>query len=565
MVRSAFALLCSFLCIGAVSPSLASQSSSEEPADWLIWNAKVMTPGSDGEDAIAIGKGKVLAVGPLDRVKKWEGARTKRIDAKGGSVTPGLNDAHVHFLSGSRSLGEVNLLDAQTFPEIESKIRSYANAHPKLPCVVGRGWLYGAFENGLPTRAQLDALIPKRPAIMKCYDGHTVWVNSEALKQAGIDRNTKDPPNGVIVRDEKTGDPTGVLKESAMDLIDKIMPKLTREENLDALRLGQKEAHRFGVTSVQEAGMGEQDIELFEQLRKNKELTLRVYFALEARPKMTDAEIEQLLVIRKRFRDLRIGAVKMYADGVIEAHTASVLEPYVNKNSRGMPEYNVADMNRIIRKLDAMGWQIMTHAIGDAGIRMVLDAYEAAAIENPPPSAGRRHRVEHIESISQNDIRRFGALGVVASMQPFHASPNGNIFQVWAVNLGPERASRAWVWKSIRDQGGRLAFGSDWPVVGIDPRPGIHTALTRQTPQGAPAGGFHPEQKLPLRVVLESYTLGSAYAEFAEKEKGTLEPGKLADLVIWNQDLFSVPVDRVQFAEVELTMVGGEIVYSRKE
>ena len=390
-------------------------------------------------------------------------------------------------------MGQVELLDAETFPEIETRIREFVAIHREETCIVGRGWLYGAFPGGLPTKEQLDRLISDRPAIIKCYDGHTVWVNSKALELAGVNRASLDPPNGIIVRDPLTGEPTGALKEAAMALVDKVIPMPSREEKLLALKRGIAESHRFGVTSVQEAGLKAVDIELIESLRANQELKLRMNIALEAKPGMSERDADQLEVIRKRFPLIPIRSVKLYADGVIESHTAAVLEPYSNNPSRGLPEFTVDDLDRVVAMLDRRGWQIMIHAIGDAGIRMSLDAIERAIKVNSSLKRERRHRIEHIESISRKDIPRFGQLGVIASMQPYHASPNSNIFNVWAVNLGPDRASRAWCWKSIQDAGGKLAFGSDWPIVGIDPRQGIHTALTRQTALGDPPNGFIPE------------------------------------------------------------------------
>ena len=263
-----------------------------------------------------------------------------------------------------------------------------------------------------------------------------------------------------------------------------------------------------------------------------------------------------------RFKDLSIGAVKLYADGVIESHTAALLQPYANNPILGLPEYSQADLNRVVAMLDRHGYQIMVHAIGDGGIRMTLDAMELAAKENPALAQGRRHRLEHLESISREDIPRFGQLGIIASMQPFHANPNSNIFNVWAVNLGPERASRAWSWKSIQDAGGRLAFGTDWPVVGLDPRAGLHTAMTRQTLDGVPAGGFGPEQRLSLSEALRAYTSGSAFAEFAEQKKGRLQSGMLADLVVWDRDIFAVPVSQVKDAHVVKTIYDGKVVFA---
>ena len=529
-------------------------------ADAIVVNAKVYSLTGSFHEALAIQGNRILAVGTRTEIEKLAGERTRRIDAGAGTVTPGFNDAHVHMFSGSESLQQVDLLDASSLEDIGNRIRSFAIANPKKAVVVGRGWLYGFFPGGLPTREQLDAVIADRPAVMKCYDGHSMWLNSKALASAGITRDLKDPENGIIVRDAK-GEPTGVLKEAAMSLADSVMPKLTSSEKADALRAAIREAHQLGVTSVQEAGIGLAELEVLDSLRKSGELKLRMYIALEGHPRMTEEEVNQLDGLRARFKELSIGAVKLYADGVIEAHTAALLQPYANNPIRGLPEYTQEDMNRVIAALDRHGYQIMVHAIGDGGIRMTLDAMEQAAKVNPPPTKGRRHRLEHIELVSREDIPRFGQLGIIASMQPFHANPNSNIFNVWAVNLGPERASRAWSWKSIQDAGGRLAFGTDWPVVGLDPIPGLHTAMTRQTLEGMPPGGFVPEQRLSLRESLNAYTSGAAYAEFAEQEKGSLTAGMLADVVVWDRDIFSVPVDQVKDAKVVKTIYDGQIVF----
>lgn len=532
-------------------------------ADVVIINARVYSPPDKFAEAIAIQANKILAVGKQADIEKLVGEKTRRIDAGGATVSPAFNDSHVHLFSGSESLQQVDLLDAVSLEDIGNRIRSFAIANPKKPVVVGRGWLYGFFQDGLPTREQLDVLVSDRPAVMKCYDGHSMWLNSKALQAAGITRDTKDPENGIVVRDAK-GEPTGVLKESAMSLADGVMPKLTSDEKKDALRAAISESHRLGVTSVQEAGIGLPELEVLDSLQKSGELKLRIYIALEGHPRMTEEEIDQLDTLRARFKNLSIGAVKLYADGVIEAHTAALLQPYANRPIRGLPEFTQEDMNRVITALDRHGYQIMVHAIGDGGIRMTLDAFEHAANVNPAPAKGRRHRLEHIESVSREDIPRFGKLGIIASMQPFHANPNSNIFNVWAVNLGPERASRAWSWKSIQDAGGRLAFGTDWPVVGLDPIPGLHTALTRQTLGGQPAGGFIPEQRLPLRDALQAYTNGAAYAEFAEREKGRLEAGMLADVVIWDRDIFAAAVDQVKNSRVLKTIYDGQVVFEHK-
>lgn len=508
-----------------------------------------------------------MAIGRQDSLDGFRGPATRVIDAKGGTVMPGFNDAHVHFLEGSLSLANVNLLEAEKLDQIQKAIRDFAAANPTAPWVLGRGWLYGAFPGGMPTRQQLDALVPDRPAAMSCYDGHTLWVNSKALALAGITKDTPNPPNGSIVRDPKTGEPTGALKEAAQSLVDGVIPKPTREEKLAAMKRGITEAHRYGVTSIQEAGVSIEDFGLFDALRKAGELPLRAYVAMNVDSGWTARDADRLDSLRAAHPDtptLRMGMIKLYADGVIEARTAYMLEPYANAPSTGNPEMTAAEMARIVKLMDARGWQIEIHAIGDAGIRMALDAFEQAAAANPAPARGRRHRLEHIEDVSAADIPRFGSLGVIASMQPFHASPNQNVLEIWAVNVGPERATRAWAWKSIHDAGGHLAFGTDWPVVGIDPRPGLHTALTRQTMQGLPAGGFNPAQRLPLATTLGTYTAGSAYAGFDEGRVGMLKVGMLADVVVWSSDLFALPVDRVKDAEVVTTIFDGRVVYEHR-
>ncbi len=531
-------------------------------ADLLVFNARVYSWNVEFSEAIAIRDNKILAMGPKVEVEKLSNDRTRRIDAKGCAVTPGFNDSHVHMFAGGESLQQVNLLDATSLEDIGHRIRSFAIANPKRSVIVGRGWLYGFFPGGLPNREQLDAMIEDRPAVMKCYDGHSMWLNSKAMAVAGINRNSKDPKNGMIVRDA-SGEPTGMLKESAMALAENLIPKLTRAEKTDAIRAAIREAHRLGVTSVQEAGIGKDELDALDDLRKRGELKLRMYLALEGHPRMTEDEVDKLDALRAQFNELTIRAVKLYIDGVIESHTAVMLQPYANAPIRGQPEYTQEDLNRVVEMLERRGYQVMVHAIGDGGIRMTLDAMELAANRNLASGVSRRHRLEHIESVSREDIPRFGQLGIIASMQPYHANPNGNIFNIWAANLGPERASRAWNWKSIHDAGGSLAFGTDWPVVGLDPIPGLHTAMTRQTLEGKPAGGFGPEQRLSLRSAIDAYTIGSAFAEFAEQEKGRLEPGMLADFVIWDRDIFTVPVDQVKNAKVSKTIYDGQVVYEQ--
>jgi predicted amidohydrolase YtcJ len=545
-----------------------AQRDDEGPVDLIVYNGKVYT-GAKQEfaEAIAVRGNTIFRVGSNRDIKRLGRRQTVVLDAHGGAVVPGFNDSHVHFSSGSLALSEVNLLDATTTEQVAAKIRAYAEAHVERPWVTGRGWYYTAFPGGLPTRQLLDQLVPERPAYLTAYDGHSAWLNSAALRLAGITRLTPNPKNGIVVKDPG-GEPTGVLKESAMALGRAVVPQPGRLQRLDALRAGMREAHRLGVTSVQNASGSAEEIELWGELRRANDLKLRVYHALSAGPDFNEAEADRFEQTRRTYGDdalLKTGVVKLMADGVIETHTAAMLEPYSNRPTKGLPNFTPQELNRAVALLDKRGWQIMIHAIGDEGIRMSLDALEAAAKANAAPARGRRHRIEHIESIDLADVPRFGALGVIAAFQPFHANPDPSMGAVWSENIGRERASHGWLWQSIAKAGGRLSFGSDWPVVSLDPRLGLQVAVNRLSPQGEPVGGWLPDQKLPLTAAIDGYTSGAAYASFDEQRKGTLEKGMLADIVILSTDIFEAPPERLLDAQVEVTIFDGKVVYSRAE
>jgi predicted amidohydrolase YtcJ len=480
---------------------------------------------------------------------------------------PGFNDSHLHFISGGLGLERIDLLDATTLEQIQAAIRAFAAKFPDRPWVIGRGWYYEPFPGGLPTRQILDAIVPDRPAYVTAYDGHTAWVNSKALEIAGVTRKTRDPKNGVVVKDPKTGEPTGVLKEAAMGLVRKFLPEPTKADQLRALRAAMREAHRFGITSVQNAHGDAEEFALYEELRKAGDLTVRTYSAVSIDATLTDEQLGAIDELYRRHPDnpvFKTGAVKLMGDGVIEAHTAAMLAPYTNRPGvKGRPRATDAELRAAVAKVDARGWQVMIHAIGDGAIRQALDAYEHAARANPVPARGRRHRIEHVETVDPVDIPRFGTLGVIAAMQPFHGNPSPNQIAVWAGNIGADRASRGWAYNSIRKAGGRLAFGSDWPVVRPDPRLGVLVAVTRSTPDGLPPGGWYPQERLPLAQALEAYTSGAAYASFDEQRKGRLAGGQLADIVVLSKDLFALPAGKLLEAEVTYTIFDGRVVYQR--
>lgn len=426
------------------------------------------------------------------------------IDAGGAWILPAFNDAHVHFLMGSRSLAQLNLFGVETQAEIEHRIVDYSRANPG-GWLVGRGWFYSAFPGGMPTVELLDRLVPDRPAYLESFDAHTGWANSRALKSVGV--TTRD-----------------VLKESVMLGFVDAMPRPTKAQDLDALRAGMRLAASRGIGSVQEAGDGQNQLELWRSLRDAGELSVRVRLAFDLEP---GTDIARYDAMRGDDDDwLTTGVLKAFGDGVVESRTAAMLDPYEGSDESGEPIWDWEELRAAVHDADALGWQVQIHAIGDTAIRQALDAYERT-------TSGRRHRIEHIENPDPADLDRFGRLGVIASMQPQHASPR--LLEVWRRHLGPQRAARGWPWKRILESGGRLAFGTDWPVVPLDPLASIAEAT----------------RDLPLETAVEAWTSGAAYAEHAETRKGSLREGMLADVAV---------VD-FEAGSVRATVVGGRIVH----
>jgi len=537
-----------------------------EPADIILIHGRVYTedPKQPWAQAVAIYKGKIVAVGDDPVIERRRGMGTKVINAGGKLVLPGFVDCHVHFIGGALSLGRVKLGGAKDPSDIQKHLREYAGEHPGEDWILGRGWNYAMFgSETLPDKKYLDEIFPNRPVFLKGYDGHTSWVNSMALAMAGIVRETADPPNGAIVRDPKTGEATGALKEAAQELVAKVIPKPSRADQLLGLRAGMKWANAHGVTRVHSAGGDFELLDLFDEMRRRGDLTVRMYISYFLNPpELRPQDLDAIEHARKKYHDewIDAGAVKFMVDGVVESHTAAMLEPYSDDPSlKGKLFWEPSRYKSAVAELDKRGLQLFTHAIGDYGVRTALDAYEEAEMRNHKQD--RRPRIEHIETVTPADIPRFGKLGVIASMQPLHSYPDADTLDVWARNAGPDRASRAWAWKSISDAGGHLAFGSDWPVVTLNPWEGIQTAVTRQTSEGQPATSFVPEQRLTVAQAIEGYTIGAAFAGRREKSEGSLEVGKLADLIILSQDIFDVDPHKIGATKVLTTIVGGRLVY----
>lgn len=559
VLQSLLLLLC------AASMSRA-QGRIVEPADIIVVHGRVYTEDlkQPWAQAVAIYRGKIVAVGDDPVIERMRGMGTKVINAGGKLVLPGFVDCHIHFIDGSFSLGRVNLEGAKDAADIQKRLREYASEHPGDDWILGRGWNYAMFgSEALPHKKYLDEIFPNRPVSLEGYDGHTYWANSKALAMAGIVRETPDPPNGAIVRDAKTGEATGALKESAQDLVAKIIPKPSRTEKLLALRVGMKWANEHGITRVHSAGGDFEVLDLFDEMRHRGDLSVRMYIAYFLNPpELRTQDLDAIEHARKKFHDdwIDANAVKFMVDGVVESHTAAMLEPYSDDPAlKGKLFWEPSSYKAAVAELDKRGLQLFTHAIGDYAVRTALDAYENAETRNH--KRDRRPRIEHIETIATSDIPRFGKLGVIAGMQPLHSYPDADTLDVWARNAGPDRASRAWAWKSIADAGGRLAFGSDWPVVTLNPWEGVQTAVTRQTSEGQPEAGFVPEQRLTVAQVIEGYTLGAAFAGRREKSEGSLEIGKLADLIILSQNIFDIDPHKISATKVVTTIVGGRLVY----
>lgn len=536
------------------------QALAAQPATLLITNARVWTanPRQPWAEAVAVQGNRIAAVGASKDLARFRGPATESIDARGRLLLPGFHDAHIHFLSGSLRLTEVDLTSVCTLPAMQERILAWAVRHPEAPWITGGGWEYTCFPNHrLPRREDLDAVVKDRPVFLRAYDGHTAWANSKALELAGLGKDTPFDGFGEIVRDPDTGLPTGALKEGAMSLVGRLLPPVTRQQRLAALEQGLRLAASLGITSMLNASGSREEVSLYEELLAQSKLTARMNFALSNGPRSNTCERDVDLLKKWRGPLLRVDAVKFMLDGVIESHTAAMLEPYSNNPAtRGDLAWPEDQYRQAVQTCDAAGFQLLTHAIGDRAVRAALDAYQN--------TRRGRARIEHIEVVHFEDLPRFAQLGVIASMEPIHADPA--TVAVWSQAVGPARLRNAFAWRSLARAGARLAFSSDWPAsISLDPIRGIHNAVNRQTVDGKPDGGWLPEQRVSLETALRAYTIDAAYAAFEENVKGSIEPGKLADLIVLSQDLFAIPPARIHLTRVDLTVFDGRVLYRRPE
>ena len=527
-----------------------------QTADTIFVNGRVYVQKGRFETALAVLGDKVLAVGDDSTVRALASNTTKVIDLKGRLITPGFNDAHVHFLDGGFGLLSVDLRDAKDEADFALRIGRHAAGLPKGTWILNGNWDHERWKSqALPTKALIDDVTKDNPVAVNRLDGHMTLANSQALRAAGIDRETKDPFGGTIVRDAK-GEPTGILKDNAQDLLYTVLPEPSREMNVRAAKAALAHAASLGVTSVQDNSSIDA-LPTYEQIRAEGGLTARLNVWRPA------GAMKPLIAagVRSGLGDdwIRIGAIKILSDGSMGAGTAAFFEPYADEpTTSGLLLYPVEELNRMIDEADAAGFQLAVHAIGDRANALVLDAFEKSAAARSRPD--RRFRIEHAQVVRRADLARYAKLRVVASIQPSHCIDDMR----WAPKrIGVERCRMAYNFKSFIDASIPTAFGTDWYVEPLDPRIGLYAAVTRETVEGGPKGGFLPEERISLDDALDLYTRGSAYAEFADDRKGTLEPGKLADLAVFAADLFNIEPRRILTTPVDLTMVGGRVVFER--
>ena len=538
---------------------------SKPTADLIITNAKVWTvdKARPTAQAVAVLGDRVVAVGSNAEVEVLRGTTTKVIDAHGKLLLPGFNDAHVHFVTSGTRLNQVQLNDATSVDEFTRRIAERAKTTPKGEWIEGGDWDETKWTPAkLPTKDVIDPVTPDNPVFLEHHDGHMALANSVALRLAGVTAQTPDPPGGTIVRDAQ-GNPTGALKDAARNVVLKIIPLPSHDQRLQAMKRALERAAEFGVTSFQD--MNDENSDSFADIRgygellQAGELSARVYVA----PAISDWQKQAQVGIRHAFGSpsLRMGATKGFADGSLGSGTAYFFDPFNddpnNSGLLGEQMQPLSQMRDWMMQADATGLQICTHAIGDRAISTVLDLY--TDVVKAHHGMERRFRIEHAQHMAAKDFARFAQLDVIASVQPYQVIDDGR----WAeARIGHERASRTYAFRTFLNHGVHLAFGTDWPYAPLDPVLTVYAAVTRATLDGKNPNGWFPEQKLTVEEAVQAYTMGSAYAEFQEKEKGSITPGKLADIVLLSDDIFTIDPVKIRDVKVLQTIVGGKVVWN---
>ena len=532
----------------------------QQPADLVLKNAKIWTVNEKQPEAeaLAVQNGKIVAVGSAAEIEKYIGEKTHVLDAVGKRVVPGFTDAHTHFITGGQSLITIDLRDCENEQAFLDKLKAYADKLPAGRWITEGNWDHErAFNGALPTRQMIDKVTPNHPVAINRTDGHMLLANSLAIKLAKVTATTQSPEGGVIVRDQ-SGEPTGIFKDAAMDLIYAVVPAATPEVLDEALAAAMKYAAQAGVTSIHDM-LGWNDWHAYERAQSQNKLTVRVsaYFPLS-----TWEKVAALRDATKNDEWLRVGGLKGFVDGSLGSSTALMFAPFsddpTNRGTYVSDWFRTGVMHQFVKAADSAGLQIAIHAIGDSANSEMLDIYARVEKENGPKD--RRFRIEHAQHLHPKDIARFKTLGVIPSMQPYHCIDDGR----WAEKrLGAERSKTTYAFRSLLDAGANLSFGSDWFVAPLDPIQGIYAAVTRQTLNGDHPNGWIPEQKISVAEAVKCYTINDAYAEFAEKEKGSLEAGKWADFVMLSDDIFTIAPDKIREVKVVTTVVGGKVVFEK--
>jgi predicted amidohydrolase YtcJ len=541
----------------------AAQNPTPAPATLVVTNAHIATmdPRMPRAEALVADGEWIVFVGSVADAQKYVGARTRVIDAGGKLVVPGFNDSHAHFSGGAAGLRSLNLYGVSSLAEVQRLVAERVRNAKPGEWITGSRYDHTLWGTAWPTRADLDRVAPDNPVVLRRASGHSSWLNSKALALSGITKDTPNPKAGEIQKDPKTGEPTGILLETAQSLIKVQQPRLTPDERRararDDLVAGFAYAASLGVTSVQSSSSLD-ELDLLRELQREGKLTLRFDGWLN----LGDAKRLAERGVRTGQGDywVRVGFLKGFIDGTLGDGTAAMFQPFADRPGfRGLPRMTQEQLDSAVITADRLGFQVGIHAIGDQGVHMVLDAYEKAAMVNG--THGMRHRVEHAQLIVPDDIRRFGLLGVIPSMQPTHATTDMRFAET---RVGYERAKTAYAWRSLLGGGAVLAFGTDWSVEPLDPMRGVFSADTRTNIQRMePKEGWFPEQKLSMWESIYYYTWGSAYGEHLENVKGSLAPGRLADLVVLDHDLFAVPPEEILKTKVDVTIVGGRVVFER--
>jgi predicted amidohydrolase YtcJ len=562
-----FRLVAVLCVIWLVFPVRAADKPDADPVDLLVINARIWTVDSarPEAEALAVVRDRIAAFGKSADLRRMVGPKTRVLDAKGRRIVPGFYDSHVHLLGSGLRLAEVALKDAKDEAEFGERLRRFDRKLPRDRWLLGGEWDHDrTFAGQLPTAELIDKYVADRPVFLSRYDGHMAVVNSCVLRLAGITAETPDPPGGVIYRQSGSRQPSGVLRDNAMSLVERHVPPPTEEQIIDAVRAALTEARQVGVTSMQDMdGSGSATrrrlLRLYQQLARQGKLTARI----DLRWPLADWRSLANLGVEANFGGdwVRIGGLKGFIDGSLGSSTAKMFEPYLHeKDSTGVYVTPLNRLREYIEGADAAGLSIAVHAIGDRANAELLDIF--AEVEKKNGRRDRRFRIEHAQHLRPRDYARFKELNVIASLQPYHAIDDGR----WAEGrIGARRCASSYACRSLRDAGARLAFGSDWSVAPLNPLLGIDAAVNRRTLDGKHPDGWFAEQKIRVAEAIEAYTLGSAYAGFQEKERGSLEVGKLADFVVLSRDILAeAERDRIAATEVLVTVVDGKVVYEKR-